>query len=373
MAHTFRIDKKNLKHLPGLYMAYFCRMPVADEQYMLRCLELAGKGIYGAAPNPMVGAVLVHEQRIIGEGWHERYGEAHAEVNCLRSVREEDRHLIKQSALYVSLEPCAHFGKTPPCTELIIRHNIPRVVVGCADLFAAVNGKGIQQLKAAGIQVTEEVLSNECRLMNRRFFCMQQNKRPYIILKWAQTANGITGTGNSERLLISNAATQRLVHRWRSEESAILVGFNTALLDNPKLDNRLWPGRTPLRLVIDPRLQLPANLQIFNDGGKTIIFNQKKNSNGQPVSYVKTGSNDPHELAGELYRAGIQSVLIEGGTATHQLFINAGLWDEARIITATGKTAASGIAAPLLEAGKPVREEWTGDDLTGYYFNQNRN
>lgn len=345
----------------------------AGEQYMLRCLELAAKGIYGAAPNPMVGAVLVHEQRIIGEGWHKQYGEAHAEVNCLQSVREEDRHLIAQSTMYVSLEPCAHFGKTPPCTELIIRHRIPRVVIGCTDPFAAVNGKGIEQLKAAGIEVTENVLAGECRQMNKRFFCMQQNKRPYIILKWAQTANGITGTGNRERLFISNTATQRLVHRWRSEESAILVGFNTALLDDPKLDNRLWPGRKPVRLVIDLQLQLPATLQMFCDGGKTIIFNQQKNSEEQPVSYVKTAGNDPHELVKAMYGARIQSVLIEGGTATHQLFINAGLWDEARIITATNKTAATGIAAPLLQAGAPVCETWTGSDHTGYYLNQNRN
>lgn len=340
---------------------------------MLRCLELAEKGIYGAAPNPMVGAVLVHEHRIIGEGWHEQYGEAHAEVNCLDSVREEDRHLIPLSALYVSLEPCAHYGKTPPCSELIIRNNIPRVVTGCGDPFASVNGKGIQQLKAAGIDVMENVLEKECRQLNKRFFCMQLNKRPYIILKWAQTANGITGTGNEERMLISNATTNRLVHRWRAEESAIMTGFNTAKLDDPKLDNRLWPGRAPLRIAHDSQLQLPGNLQLFTDGGKTIIFNQKKSGVESQLQYVQTSSNDPAEMMNELYKAGIQSVLVEGGTKTHHAFINAGLWDEARIITATDITAGQGIAAPELPVNKRVHEEWILNDHIGYYFNQNKN
>lgn len=344
-----------------------------DEQYMLRCLELAEKGLYGAAPNPMVGAVLVHEDRIIGEGWHEQYGEAHAEVNCLDAVREEDRHLLPRSTLYVSLEPCAHHGKTPPCSGLIIRNKIPRVVVGCGDPFASVNGKGIQQLRAAGIEVTENVLEKECRQLNKRFFCMQLNKRPYIILKWAQTANGIAGTGNKERMLISNATTNRLVHRWRSEESAIMVGFNTAKLDDPKLDNRLWPGRTPVRIVHDPQLQLPGNLQLFSDGGKTIIFNQKKSGIEAQLEYVQTNSGDPAEMMNELYKAGIQSVLVEGGTQMHNAFINAGLWDEARIITATDKTAAQGITAPELPVYEPVREEWILNDRIGYYFNQNKN
>lgn len=340
---------------------------------MLRCLELAEKGIYGAAPNPMVGAVLVHEHRIIGEGWHEQYGEAHAEVNCLDAVREEDRHLLPQSTLYVSLEPCAHHGKTPPCSALIIHNKIPRVVVGCGDPFASVNGKGIQQLKAAGIEVTENVLEKECTQLNKRFFCMQLNKRPYIILKWAQTANGITGTGNKERILISNVTTNRLVHRWRSEESAIMVGFNTARLDDPKLDNRLWPARTPLRMVHDPQLQLPGNLQLFTDGGKTIIFNQKKSGIEAQLEYVQTNSGDPAEMMNELYKAGIQSVLVEGGTQTHNAFINAGLWDEVRIITATDKTAAQGVMAPELPVYEPVREEWILNDRIGYYFNQNKN
>lgn len=340
---------------------------------MLRCLELAEKGIYGASPNPVVGAVLVHEDRIIGEGWHEQYGEAHAEVNCLNAVHKEDRHLLPRSTLYVSLEPCAHHGKTPPCSGLIILSKILRVVVGCGDPFASVNGKGIQQLRAAGIEVTENVLEKECRQLNKRFFCMQLNKRPYIILKWAQTANGITGTGNKERMLISNATTNRLVHRWRSEESAIMVGFNTAKLDDPKLDNRLWPGRTPLRMVYDPQLQLPGNLQLFTDGGKTIIFNQKKSGIEAQLEYVQTNSGDPAEMMNELYKAGIQSVLVEGGAQMHNAFINAGLWDEVRIITATDKTAAPGVMAPELPAYEPVREEWILNDRIGYYFNQNKN
>lgn len=354
------------------YRSYFCRMFSSDEQYMLRCLQLAQKGICGAAPNPLVGAVLVHEGRIIGEGWHERYGEAHAEVNCLRSVKEAAHHLIASATLYVSLEPCAHHGKTPPCSQLIIRHHIPRVVVGCGDPFAAVNGKGIRQLKEAGITVTENILANECREMNKRFFCMQLHKRPYIILKWAQTENGITGTGTEERMLLSCEQANRLVHRWRSEESAIMTGYNTARLDDPKLDNRLWPGRTPIRIVCDAELQLPAGLHLFTDGGKTIIFNKKKNGDEGAVSFVQTNNCGPAELVHELYHAGIQSVLVEGGTKTHNAFIHAGLWDEARIITATGKTAEHGVGAPVLPVTVPGKEEWILNDHIGYYYNTNQ-
>ncbi len=241
-----------------------------DESFMHRCLELARLGAGYVAPNPMVGAVLLHEGRIIGEGWHKEYGKAHAEVNCINAVKESERQFISQSTLYVSLEPCAHHGKTPPCTDLIIRHKIPRVVIGCRDSFKEVDGKGIEKLKAAGIEVETAVLEQECRELNKRFFTFHTKQRPYIILKWAQTSDGFIAplippkVGISEpqtqRLFISNEYSNILVHQWRSEEAAIMVGTNTALLDNPELTTRLWPGPSPVRLVIDLNLRLPDSL-----------------------------------------------------------------------------------------------------------------
>ena len=270
---------------------------------MWRCLELARLGGGYTAPNPMVGAVLVYEDRVIGEGYHQVYGQAHAEVNCVNSVAAEDVPLISRSTLYVSLEPCAHFGKTPPCADLIIRMRIPRVVVGCRDPFPQVNGKGIEKLLAAGVEVRVGVLEEECMELNRRFFTFNTLHRPYIVLKWAQSANGriagaklawrrhgcgswragggvggweALGEGVGERVLISNEYTNRLVHKWRSEEAAILVGTRTALADDPSLTVRLWSGPDPVRLVIDKELVLPASLQLFDGKVRTIVFNMVK-------------------------------------------------------------------------------------------------
>ena len=258
---------------------------------MHRCLELAGHGSGYVSPNPMVGAVLVHSGRIIGEGYHQRYGQAHAEVNCIDSVSETDRRLIGESTLYVSLEPCAHFGKTPPCTDLIIKHKIPKCVVGCRDPFKEVDGKGIEKLRAAGVHVEVGVLEKECKELNKRFFTFHTEHRPYIILKWAQTGDGfIAGPLNpsaswrrtfedsgetkviQERLLISNEYSNRLVHKWRSEEASILVGTNTALLDDPELTTRLWTGPSPVRIVLDMNLRLPSSLKMFNDTGQNYHF-----------------------------------------------------------------------------------------------------
>jgi diaminohydroxyphosphoribosylaminopyrimidine deaminase / 5-amino-6-(5-phosphoribosylamino)uracil reductase len=339
------------------------------EQYILRCLELAKKGV-NAAPNPMVGAVLVYNSRIIGEGWHAQYGGPHAEVACFQSVKESNRQFIARSVLYVSLEPCAHYGKTPPCTDLIIQYRVPKVIIGCADPFDAVNGKGIQKLKDAGIIVTVGVLEEECCNTNKRFFCMQLHKRPYIILKWAQTDDGITGSGNKQRLFISNETTNRLAHQWRSEESAVLIGFNTALMDNPVLDNRFWYGHNPVKVIIDPQLQLPQQLRLFTGDNETIVLNAKKEGIEKKVRYVRILQNEPGEWMAALHHIGIQSVLVEGGTNTHQAFINAGLWDEARVITATGKTAINGKKAPQLPVNKPVKEDWMRNDKISYYTNQ---
>lgn len=214
-----------------------------DETYMQRCLDLASKGLGSVSPNPMVGAVLVYENRIIGEGYHEQFGQAHAEVNCINSVQESDTHLIPQSTLYVSLEPCSHFGKTPPCSNLIIDCKIPKVVIACRDTFEQVNGKGIDQLKAAGIHVQVGILEKEAIQLNKRFFTFHSKKRPYVILKWAQSSNHKIANADFSRVLISNSFTNRLVHKWRSEEDAIMVGPNTALHDNPGLTTRNWPGK----------------------------------------------------------------------------------------------------------------------------------
>src|SRR5687767_13525023 len=246
----------------------------STEEYMQRCLQLARLGAGSVAPNPMVGAVLVSDDRVIGEGWHQQFGKAHAEVNCFDSVLPGNRELVAGSILYVSLEPCAHFGKTPPCTDLIIKNKIRKVVVGCRDPFKEVNGKGIEKLKAAGIEVETGVLENECKEINKRFFCFHEKHRPFIILKWAHTADGKMGFESStDRLFITNEYTNRLVHKWRSEESAVMVGTNTALRDDPELTVRLWTGASPVRAVIDRELKLPASLKIFDGQYPTIVFN----------------------------------------------------------------------------------------------------
>ena len=246
-----------------------------DEQYMGRCIQLAKLGLGNVAPNPMVGAVLVYGNKIIGEGYHQKYGEAHAEVNCINSVSEKNKSLIEKSTIYVSLEPCSHYGKTPPCADLIIQNKIRKVVIGIKDIYKEVDGAGIQKLQNADLEVITGVLENECHDLNKRFFTFHQKKRPYIILKWTQSANGNIGL-NGERILISNDYSNRLVHKWRSEEASILVGTNTALIDNPSLTARLWEGNNPVRIVIDKELKLPADLKIFNNKATTFIFNSSK-------------------------------------------------------------------------------------------------
>lgn len=331
--------------LPASYLSHLN----IHKTYMHRCLQLASLAAGNVAPNPMVGAVLVYQDTIIGEGYHKQYGGPHAEVNCIASVPEHLQHLITQSIIYVSLEPCAHFGKTPPCADLIIRHNIPKVVVGIRDPFKAVNGSGIEKLRAAGIEVIVGILENECREINSRFFTFHTQQRPYIILKWAQTADGfIAANNNSERLHISNAFTNRLVHKWRSEEAAILVGTNTALADDPSLTNRLWTGKNPVRLVIDKQLKLPAHLQIFNQQVPTIIFNEVKEEMHQNLHYYLINKTEalPEQVCDALYKLSIQSVLIEGGTQLLQTFIDADCYDEIRLIENTSLRIGSGVAAP---------------------------
>ncbi|MCC6289473.1 MAG: bifunctional diaminohydroxyphosphoribosylaminopyrimidine deaminase/5-amino-6-(5-phosphoribosylamino)uracil reductase RibD [Chitinophagaceae bacterium] len=347
---------------------------------MNRCLQLAALAAGNVAPNPMVGAVLVHEGRIIGEGYHKVYGQAHAEVNCIASVSKEDEYLISKSTMYVSLEPCAHYGKTAPCADLIIRHKIPTVVIGCRDPFTKVDGKGIDKLKAAGIEVIVNVLEKECKSLNRRFLTFYTIHRPYIILKWAQSNNGIIGDAGNHRLHISNAYTNRLVHKWRSEEAAILVGTNTARLDDPSLTTRLWPGKNSVRLVVDMELSLPHHLHLFDNAVTTIVFNsiqntiesfENLNSDKNKTWYyqVTTGVNIVHQIIHALYHLHIQSVLVEGGAKLLQSFIDEGMWDEARVITNKNLMIAEGIKAPAPAAFHLTKTETLFSDQVVYYSN----
>lgn len=338
---------------------------------MHRCLELAQLGAGYVAPNPMVGAVLVHEGRIIGEGWHKEYGKAHAEVNCINAVQEEDRQFISQSILYVSLEPCAHYGKTPPCTDLIIRHKIPKVVIGCRDPFKEVDGKGIEKLKAAGIEVETAVLEEECRELNKRFFTFHKKQRSFIILKWAQTADGFIAGDDSKRILISNEFSNRLVHKWRSEEAAIMVGTNTALHDDPALTTRLWPGPSPVRLVIDMNLRLPGSLKVFDGSERTIVFNTIKEDEKPNLSFIKLDKEKQFvpQLMDVLYRLPLQSVLVEGGAALLQTFIESGVWDEARVIVNGELSIGNGLPAPVLKNEQLVMEEKNSTDTISYFRN----
>lgn len=338
-----------------------------DEQYMNRCIQLAKLGSGNVAPNPMVGAVLIYENKIIGEGYHQKYGEAHAEVNCINNVAEINKSLIEKSTIYVSLEPCSHYGKTPPCADLIIKNKIRKVVIGIKDIYKDVDGAGIQKLRNAGLEVITGVLENECHDLNKRFFTFHQKKRPYIILKWAQSANGKIGS-NDGRILISNDYSNRLVHKWRSEEAAILVGTNTALLDNPSLTTRLWEGKNSVRIVIDKELKLPPDLKIFNNKARTFIFNSSKNSIEENVQYIKLeNKNFLQDLLHSLFELNIQSVLVEGGTKTLQSFIDLGFLDEARVITNQEMIIEKGISAPEMKRFKLIKQEKYFGDIMDYY------
>jgi len=343
-----------------------------DEKYIYRCLQLATMGAGYVAPNPMVGAVLVFDDRIIGEGFHQQYGQAHAEVNCINSVAEENEQFIEKSTLYVSLEPCAHFGKTPPCADLIIKNNIPKVVIGCRDSYVAVNGKGIEKLTAAGVDVTVGVLEDEALALNKRFFTFHQQQRPYIILKWAQSNDEKIATTANERIFISNACSNLMVHQWRSEEAAIMVGTNTALKDNPALTTRLVTGNNPVRLVIDMDLKLPASLQLFDGVVKTFVFNAVKQQEDEMLSFYKVNKKEKiiPQVLSVLYQQKIQSVLIEGGAKLLQSFIDENLWDEARVITNVEMVIGKGIDAPVLANKKLMKKEISGTDKIEYFFKQ---
>lgn len=322
------------------------------EKYMQRCLSIARNGLGRVAPNPLVGAALAHGNGILSEGYHRGYGLPHAEVEAIGKVK--DRDLLPGCTLYVSLEPCCHFGKTPPCTELIIASKIPRVVVATTDPFPGVNGSGIQRLRDAGVEVTVGALEREAREQNRRFFTFYEKKRPYIILKWAQSADGfmdICRTASAPPAVISGVQAHRLSHKWRTEEQAIMVGANTALMDNPKLTARLWCGKNPTRVVYDESHKLPRTLNIFNGEASTLTLDC-----GNISSWMK-----------ELCERNLQSLIVEGGAKLLQLFIATGLWDEARIFTAPHKLR-QGVASPRLHR-TAQREEHIGNDLLQIMIN----
>ena len=321
-----------------------------DEKYIARCIQLAKNGLCNAVPNPMVGAVIVHNDRIIGEGYHIRCGEAHAEVNAIRSVKDES--LLKESAIYVSLEPCSHYGKTPPCADLIINKGIPRVVVGCMDPFSLVAGRGIQKMRDAGIEVKVGVLEEECRQLIRRFITFNTQHRPFITLKWAESADGFIDlhrTGGHP-YIFSSPLSSMLVHKRRAEHSAILVGRKTALLDNPSLTTRHWYGKSPVRMVIDKNLTLSHHLSLFDGSMPTIVFTaQEKTSSLPQVEYITLDFQQDilPQIMEVLYQRKLQSLIVEGGSILLQSFIDSECWDEAYIEQSKDRLM-DGVKAPHL-------------------------
>jgi diaminohydroxyphosphoribosylaminopyrimidine deaminase / 5-amino-6-(5-phosphoribosylamino)uracil reductase len=335
---------------------------------MQRAMELARLGFGSVSPNPMVGCVMVHEGRIIGEGFHQQYGGPHAEVNAIGSV--QNKSLLKESTVYVSLEPCAHFGKTPPCADLLVKHQVKKVIISNIDPYPQVAGNGIEILRKAGITVETGLLEQEGIDLNKRYFKSIQEQKPYIILKWAQTADGFIARENFDSRWISNEFSRKLVHKWRAEEDAILIGKNTARYDNPMLNVRDWEGNDPLRIVIDHKLALDKSLNLFNKEVPTICYNFQTSSKEENLEFVQLpAASFLPELMADLHRRKIQSVMVEGGAATIQSFVDAALWDEARVFEAPVCFGA-GIKAPqLIQAGFDGRETIMGDILA--YFKRN--
>lgn len=338
------------------------------EKYIKRCIELAQNGFGTTYPNPMVGSVIVYEGKIIGEGWHKKAGEPHAEVNAIRSVK--DKSLLEKATIYVSLEPCSHFGKTPPCCDLIIKHKIPNVVVGTVDPNEKVAGNGIKKLIASGANVVVGILEKECNELNKRFFTFHQQKRPYIILKWAESQDGFLSPEkevNPDRkpVWITNQYSRQLVHKWRSEEQAILVGTKTVIDDNPKLNVRDWSGNSPVRVVLDQNNRISKNSFIFDNSVKTIIFTKSQisvsaeNTTFEVIDFKK---NIIPQILAVLYQNQIQSIIIEGGLQTLQSFIDQNIWDEARIFV--GKTIfGNGTKAPVLQMKNVTKTYILNDEL----------
>ena len=345
-----------------------------DEANILRCFSLAQRAKGQTAPNPMVGAVLVHNGLIIGEGWHHYYGADHAEVNCLKNVAPANQHLIPQSTMYVNLEPCAHYGITPPCAGRLVQERVKEVVIANADPFDQVNGRGVDILKAAGIQVKTGTLAKEGLWLNRRFFCFHQQKRPYIILKWAQTADGFIAPADRSRLQITNSQSQQLVHKWRTEEAAIMVGATTALHDNPQLTARLHEGHNPLRITLDRNLKLPGTHHLFDNSAPTWVINEVREQLNGNIHSIRLPFNENllPALLHRLYDAKMLSLIVEGGASLLNSFITLGLWDEARIFTGATPIL-DGIRSPVLHHEVHAFAQDVGNDQMAVWVNKNSN
>lgn len=332
------------------------------EAYMQRCLQLASLGIGSTRPNPSVGCVIVHDDRIIGEGFTSPYGGAHAEVNAIDSV--SDRSLLKAASLYVTLEPCSHHGKTPPCADLIIEYGIPKVYIGTVDTSSKVSGKGIDRLKASGCDVEIGILNEACKAHHKRFLTYHTKERPYIILKWAESTDGLIAPLSKDEkkpVWLTNQYSRQLVHKWRTEEHAILVGTTTVIKDDPSLTARDWKGNNPIRIVIDRSNKLSDTYQVFNADADTIIISDKNIDFDTPIA---------QQICSLLFEQQVQSMIVEGGTKTIQTFIDADLWDEARVFTGS-VSLRDGLKAPKL-SGEPISETHIRDDRLSYYLNKKR-
>lgn len=349
-----------------------------DEQYMARCIQLARNAEGKTYPNPLVGSVIVHQDKIIGEGWHQKVGGPHAEVFAVKAVRDSSQ--LKESTIYVSLEPCSHYGKTPPCSDMIIASGIRKVVIGSVDPFVEVAGRGIKKLLEAGCEVKVGVLEDQCRELNKRFFTFHLKKRPYIILKWAESADGFIAPAASREkrkpIWISNRYSKQLVHKWRSEEQGILVGTQTAIADNPKLNTRSWYGPSPVRIVLDQHNRIPADSHLFDSSIKTIriIGNHALSSPQTPtppsdnliIEPIDFNAKVAQQVSALLYKHSLQSVIIEGGRRTLQTFIEEGLWDEARVFTGNCNIG-DGTPAPVFRGKLIQQRDIAGDRLQVSY------
>jgi diaminohydroxyphosphoribosylaminopyrimidine deaminase/5-amino-6-(5-phosphoribosylamino)uracil reductase len=345
-------------------------MKSTEENYIKRCIQLAKNGLGTTYPNPMVGSVIVYNNKIIGEGWHLKSGEPHAEVNAINSVK--DKSLLAKATIYVSLEPCSHFGKTPPCCDLIIKYKIPKVVIGTIDPNSKVSGAGIKRLQENGANVTVGVLEKECNELNKRFFTFHQKKRPYIILKWAESLDGFIAPlakDKKEPVWISNVFSRQLVHKWRSEEQAILVGTKTVLDDNPKLDVRDWEGSNPIRIVLDKTNKIPNEFIVKDEKTKTIFLTEQENLTSSENRIYENAIFDnklTKTIADISFKYGIQSILIEGGNQTLQSFIDDDVWDEARVFIGNIHLR-NGIKAPILNGDSQLKN--IKEDQLKLFFN----
>lgn len=335
-----------------------------DDIFMRRAFELAALGLGSVSPNPLVGCVVVVDDRIIGEGWHQKFGGPHAEVKALETIVDES--LLSRATMYVNLEPCSHYGKTPPCADLIVKKGVRRVVISNRDTSEKVAGKGIERLSSAGIEVTEGILEREGRFLNRRFFTQVERKTPFIILKWAESADGFMAVSEPKQAWISSALSRQMVHQWRSEEDAVLIGTNTAAIDNPRLSVRDWTGRNPIRVVIDRSLRLPDSLNLFDRTQPTICYNQQRSETSENLTFVKLNAHDfISELLSDLVSRNVGSVIVEGGARTLEAFIESGYWHEARVFRSTS-ILRKGIPSPRFRGLLWSEYHSSGDSLDIY-------